>query len=214
MPSIIPCLIDENIASRKGMGTKKGYELFKEYNRICRVKYGEYYILKCDISKFFASINQEILKQKLKKRIKDQDALNIVFKIIESEETGLGIGNMTSQMLAIFYLNDMDHFIKEELKIKYYIRYQDDFCLFHESKEYLKFCLEKIRIFLEQEKLKLNDKTRIYNNNNKYIFLGHTISNRKANYREKNKKVKIKENLYKNQKISLYSYLCSLNSLN
>lgn len=125
MPSIIPCLIDENIASRKGMGTKKGYELFKEYNRICRVKYGEYYILKCDISKFFASINQEILKQKLKKRIKDQDALNIVFKIIESEETGLGIGNMTSQMLAIFYLNDMDHFIKEKLKIKYYIRYQD-----------------------------------------------------------------------------------------
>lgn len=121
---------------------------------------------------------------------------------------------MTSQALAIFYLNDMDHFIKEELKIKYYIRYQDDFCLFHESKEYLKFCLEKIRIFLEQEKLKLNDKTRIYNNNNKYIFLGHTISNRKANYREKNKKVKIKENLYKNQKISLYSYLCSLNSLN
>ena len=121
---------------------------------------------------------------------------------------------MTSQALAIFYLNDMDHFIKEELKIKYYIRYQDDFCLFHESKEYLKFCLGKIRIFLEQEKLKLNDKTRIYNNNNKYIFLGHTISNRKANYREKNKKIKIKENLYKNQKISLYSYLCSLNSLN
>ena len=46
---------------------------------------------------------------------------------------------MTSQILAIFYLNDLDHFIKEELKIKYYIRYQDDFCLFHNSKEYLKF---------------------------------------------------------------------------
>ena len=120
---------------------------------------------------------------------------------------------MTSQALAIFYLNDMDHFIKEELRIKYYVRYQDDFCLFHESKEYLRFCLEKIKAFLEQEKLNLNNKTRIYNNNNKYIFLGHTINNKKANYREKNKKIKIKEKLYKNQRISLYSYMCSLNSL-
>ena len=120
---------------------------------------------------------------------------------------------MTSQALAIFYLNDMDHFIKEELRIKYYVRYQDDFCLFHESKEYLRFCLEKIKAFLEQEKLNLNNKTRIYNNNNKYIFLGHTINNKKANYREKNKKIKIKEKLYKNQRISLYAYMCSLNSL-
>jgi len=52
-----------------------------------------------------------------------------------------------------FYLNDMDHFIKEKLKIKYYVRYQDDFILFHQSKEYLKECLEKINKFLEKEKL-------------------------------------------------------------
>lgn len=81
--------------------------------------------MKCDISKFFASIDKEILKKKLLKRIKDKDALNIVFKVIDSQENGLGIGNMTSQVLAIFYLNDMDHFIKEKLKIKYYVRYQD-----------------------------------------------------------------------------------------
>ena len=79
MPSIIPCLIDGNIASRKGMGTKKGYELMRKYNRICKEKYGEYYILKCDISKFFASIDQKRLKEKLKKKIKDKDALEIVF---------------------------------------------------------------------------------------------------------------------------------------
>ena len=69
MPSVIPCLVDENIASRKNMGTKKGYELLQKYIRKCKVKYGEYYILKCDISKFFASINQEILKEKLKRKI-------------------------------------------------------------------------------------------------------------------------------------------------
>ena len=54
---------------------------------------------------------------------------------------------MTSQVLAVFYLNDMDHFIKNELHIKGVIRYQDDFLLFHESKEYLKYCLEQLTIF-------------------------------------------------------------------
>ena len=65
---------------------------------------------------------------------------------------------MTSQVLAIFYLNDLDHFIKEQLKIKYYVRYQDDFLIFHSSKQYLKYCLEEIQKFLSKEKLKLNKK--------------------------------------------------------
>ena len=98
---------------------------------------------------------------------------------------------MTSQILAIFYLNDLDHFIKEDLKIKYYVRYQDDFCLFHESKKHLKYCLEAIQTYLNQEKLLLNKKTRIYTNNNPYFFLGRTIFNKKANYREKGKKLKL-----------------------
>ena len=75
----------------------------------------------------------------MERRIKDKDALKITFDIIDSNSPGLFIGSMTNQVLAIFYLNDMDHFIKEKLKIKKVIRYQDDFLLFHESKEYLKF---------------------------------------------------------------------------
>lgn len=78
---------------------------------------------------------------------------------------------MTSQILAIFYLNDMDHYIKEVLKIKYYVRYQDDFLLFHESKKYLRYCLIKIEEFLKKEKLVLNRKTRIFKNTNNFIFL-------------------------------------------
>ena len=79
---------------------------------------------------------------------------------------------MTSQILAIFYLNDLDHFIKEKLKIKYYIRYQDDFLLFHPSKKYLQYCLKEIKKFLAKEKLTLNSKTRIYKNTNNFLFLG------------------------------------------
>lgn len=132
-PSLLPCLVDSNVASRKNLGTKKGLELASKFHKTCKIKYGNYYILKCDISKFFASINHEILKQKLERKIKDKDALNIVFSIIDSDTEGLSIGNMTSQVLAIFYLNDLDHFIKETLHIKYYVRYQDDFLLFHPS---------------------------------------------------------------------------------
>ncbi len=172
-PAILPCLLDVNVASRKNLGTRKGLELSQEFHRLCRIQYKEnYYILKCDISKFFASIDHDILKNKLKKKIKDKEALKIVFDVIDSDSEGISIGNMTSQVLAIFYLNDMDHFIKEQLHIKYYVRYQDDFLLFHPSKNYLKYCLEQIKIFLEKEKLTLNQKTRIFKGTNNFIFLG------------------------------------------
>lgn len=120
---------------------------------------------------------------------------------------------MTSQILAIFYLNDLDHFIKEKLKIKYYVRYQDDFCLFHQSKKYLRYCLEKIKSFLNQEKLILNSKTRIYKESNSYFFLGRTITNKKANYRKQNKKLRLKEKEYSEGTSNMYSYLMCKRSL-
>ena len=206
-PSIMPCLIDQNVASRKGMGTHKGLEYAKEYNRKCKIKYKDYYILKCDVSKFFASIDKEILKEKLKRKIKDKDAIDIVFKIIDSEENGLCIGTMTSQALAIFYLNDLDHYIKEELKIKYYVRYQDDFLLFNESKEYLKYCFEKIKDFLEEEHLKLNGKSRIYKNTNNFIFLGRNNKGKYARYRNIKRKIKYRRYLYNCNKINLMQYI-------
>ena len=90
-PSILPCLIDVNVASRKNMGTNKGIELANKYRKICNIKYKKYYILKCDISKFFASIDIDRLKKKIRRRIKDKDALEIVFRIIDAEEYGLSI---------------------------------------------------------------------------------------------------------------------------
>lgn len=209
-PALLPCLIDVNVASRIGMGTQKGIEIAKNYHRICKIKYNEYYILKCDISKFFASIDHQILKNKLMKKIKDKDALNIVFSIIDSDENGLSIGNMTSQVLAIFYLNDLDHFIKEKLKVKYYVRYQDDFLLFHPSKEFLKQCLEQISIFLTKEKLKLNTKSRIYKSTNNFIFLGRNKKGKYVRYRNVNRKLKKRLYLYQNNSISLDSILSSI----
>ena len=208
-PVLLPCLLDVNVASRKDMGTEKGLSYYSEFFKRSKIKYKSFYILKCDISKFFASIDHDILKQKLRNKIKDKEALKILFDIIDIEENGLSIGAMTSQVLAIFYLNDMDHYIKEELKIEYYIRYQDDFLLFHPSKEYLKICLEKIKIFLENEKLVLNRKTRIYKNTNNFIFLGRTKKCRYAKYRQTDRKLKKRLYLYRTKVIPLMSVISS-----
>ena len=209
-PALLPCLLDVNVASRKYMGTSKGLYYAQEFRKKNKIKYKNYYILKCDISKFFASIDHDILKNKLLKKIKDKDALKIVFDIIDSNEHGLCIGSMTSQILAIFYLNDMDHFIKEVLKIEHYVRYQDDFLLFHPSKNYLKHCLTQISQFLEKEKLYLNDKTRIYKNTNNFLFLGRNCYGKYCRYRNVKRKLKSKYYLYKNNIISLNSFTSSL----
>ena len=209
-PAILPCLLDVNVASRINMGTSEGLRLAKKYRNICKVKYDTYYILKCDISKFFASIDHKRLKEKIERRIKEKTSLEIIYKIIDSNEPGLFIGSMTSQVLAIFYLNDLDHYIKEVLKIKYYVRYQDDFLLFHQSKQYLRECFEKIREFLSKEKLTLNRKTRIFKSTDKYMFLGRNTKNKYVKYRDVKRKLKSKKYMYTTGKIPLSSYLSSI----
>lgn len=213
-PALLPCLIDTNVASRKNMGTKAGIEYEQKFIKKCNIRFKKYYILKCDISKFFASIDHDILKAKLKRRIKDKDALKIVFDLIDSNDQGLYIGSMANQALAIFFLNDFDRFVKEVLKIKYYERYQDDVLLFHESKEYLRFCFEEIKKFLEKEKLKLNDKSRIYKNTDNFMFLGRNKKGEYIRYRNVKRKIKAKHYLYTNGKINLYSLCSSISCYN
>ena len=98
----MPCLIEENVASIENKGTKYGLELANKFHRKCKIKYKEYYILKCDISKFFASIDKEILKKKLLKKIKEKDSLDIIFKVIDSQEQGLGIRKYDKPSLGYF----------------------------------------------------------------------------------------------------------------
>ena len=210
-PVILPCLIDTNVASRINMGTKAGLEWEQKFIRKCNIKYKKYYILKCYISKFFASINHDILKEKILKIIKDKDALKIIFDLIDSNDKGLYIGLMANQVLAIYYLNDFDKFVKEKLKIKYYVRYQDDFLLFHESKEYLKYCFEQIKIYLKKEKLELNPKSRIYKNTDNFMFLGRNTKGKYIRYRNVKRKLKARKYLYETEKIDLYSYYSSYN---
>jgi RNA-directed DNA polymerase len=112
------------------------------------------FALKCDIKKFFDSIDQEILFELIKKKIKDENAVWLIEKIIKSFPVGIPLGNVTSQLFANVYLNELDQFVKHTLKVKYYLRYCDDFIILSEDVEYLKKLIVEINDFLNK-KLKL-----------------------------------------------------------
>ncbi len=113
------------------------------------------WILKCDIRKFFASIDHKILKNILAKYINDRDLLWLFEQVIDSFDApgkirvGLPLGNLTSQLLVNVYMNEFDQFVKQDLKIKYYIRYADDFVFLSENKEGLTVLRPKLEEFLE-----------------------------------------------------------------
>ena len=213
IPYLTNCLIDGNVASRCGYGTNKGRELYFKYRNLCDLKYDRYYILKIDISKFFSNIDHDILKDKIRKRIKDKDVLDLLDKIIDNYDKGIPIGLMSSQIFAIFYLDSLDKYIKEILKIKYYVRYQDDMVLIHHDKEYLKECLRKIEEELSKLKLKVNNKTRIYKNNENMSFIGVKRNGKLVNYQKTKRKVKKNIKDYKLKKKELSSVISSLNYL-
>lgn len=114
------------------------------------------YCLKLDIRKFYPNVNHDVLKQLLRKKIKDKEMLWLLDGIIDSAP-GIPIGNYLSQYFANFYLTYFDHWVKQELKVKYYFRYADDLVILHHDKDVLHQWHEEIKKYLS-EKLKLSIK--------------------------------------------------------
>lgn len=198
-PKFSGSFIEDNYASQRGRGTHRGlYRLesfmrsyyFSRKARAEQVRraeglprlpageadYADGWVLKCDISKYFYSIQHGPLKEMVRKYICDPDVLWLIDMIIDSTENpGIPIGNQTSQWFAVMYLSDLDHFIKEKLGIRYYGRYMDDFYLIHEDKAYLQYCRREIEKYLAPLGLHLNNKTNIFPLRNGIDFLGfHT----------------------------------------
>lgn len=251
LPYLERKLIDQNVATRKNKGSSYANKLVVDYINEIRLKnkQQEIYCLKLDISKYFYSINHQILLEKIEKEIEDKDVINLI-KIIINETnkpyindlinkynekynteipiyefgTGLSIGAMTSQFLAIFYLNDLDHYIKEKLHVKYYIRYMDDFLIFGTDKNYLKNVASEISKQLIELKLKINPKSGIYKLSGGISFLGYSykiqnnklrISYRKKTYTKIIKKLKSLKKIdmlkYYRSYASYYGYLNKIN---
>lgn len=159
-------LIYDNGACRNQKGTFFAVERLKKFlQSFYRNNGNNGWVLKCDISKYFESINHTVLKNMLKKQPFSPDVQKFLEKLIDSHnlatDTGLPIGNQTSQWFSLFYLDPLDRFIKEHLKTKNYVRYMDDFVLIHHSKQHLKSCWQQITTFLQNYKLTLNHKTQL-----------------------------------------------------
>lgn len=177
-PLLTKKFIYDNCACQKGKGTDFAR------NRLAvhlRSFYKEHktdgYILKADIRRFFPSINHDVLKEMLEPIIEDDDILNFLYMLIDSYEgkngCGIPMGNQTSQLFALYYLNPLDRLIKEKLRIKYYVRYMDDCILISESKEHLKEVLNQMTALVEDELLiTFNNKTQIFPIKNGVDFLG------------------------------------------
>lgn len=147
--------IFDSYSCRINKGTHRAINRFRTFGRkISKNNTRVAWVLKCDIRKFFASINHQILIENLKQHIEDNDAIWLIGEIINSFHTGetnvgLPLGNLTSQLLVNVYMNEFDQYVKRKLKVKYYVRYADDFVVLHNDKSYLVSLISQMSQFLK-----------------------------------------------------------------
>lgn len=147
--------IADSYSCRKEKGVHKALKRFqKSGDKVSENHTKIVWVLKCDVRKFFASIDQNILLGIFEKYISDLDILWLLGQVIESFSStekgkGLPLGNLTSQLLVNIYMNEFDQFMKHRVKAKYYIRYADDFVIFSQDKAWLQIVLLQIQAFLK-----------------------------------------------------------------
>ena len=208
-PIFEPSFISASFSCREGYGTHKGVRFLQRTLRMAS-KNGTVscFALKCDLKKFFDTIDHDILLAILKKRIKDENTIWLLKQIISSFsskhsllgiEKGVPIGNLTSQLFANIYMNEFDQFIKNKLRIEYYLRYTDDFLIISEDRAYLEKLLPEIISFLG-EKLSVRiheEKTSIQKISRGIDFLGYVVFNKFKLVRTKTKRRMIRKFKYK-----------------
>lgn len=172
--------IENNFACQKNKGTDKAREcltrLLKTY---CRENGINGYILKVDIHDYFGSTRHDVAIAAIRKRVKDEWVCSEVERIInsfgEGADHGIGLGSQVSQLIQLAVLDDMDHLITEQLGIKLYVRYMDDFILIHKDKNHLKYCLKVIKDHLSTIHLEISPKkTQLFKVDQPVKFLGFT----------------------------------------
>lgn len=181
----------ESYANRTNFGTHKALQRFIKFARSCR------YLVQCDIQKYFPSIDHEILKALIRRKIKCPDTLWLIDTIIDNSNKqipaiayfpgddlltpqnrrhGLPIGNLTSQFFANVYLNGFDHFVKEKLKIRQYVRYVDDFASFSDNYDLLKEAQLAMEDYLVSVRLKIHPiKNQLIETKHGANFLGFRV---------------------------------------
>jgi retron-type reverse transcriptase len=191
VPLLEPTLIYDTYANRVGYGTHRALNRFTEFARRYR------YCLQCDIQKYFPSIDHEILKGLIRRRLKCPDTLWLVDTIIDASNEqppviehfpeddlltpvqrrrGLPIGNLTSQFFANIYLNPFDQFVKRQLKLKHYLRYVDDFAAFGDNRQELADARLAMEDYLATLRLKMHPiKSQLFETRYGANFVGFRV---------------------------------------
>ncbi len=191
VPLIEPIFIANSYANRVGFGTHRALYRFIQFARSSR------YVLQCDIQKYFPSIDHEILKTLLRRKVKCPDTLWLIDTIIDNSNEqlsvveyftgddlltplqrrrGLPVGNLTSQFFANVYLNNFDHFVKEKIKVQKYLRYVDDFAFFSDDWEFLAETRLAVEEYLAKLRLKIHPvKSQLFETKHGANFVGFRI---------------------------------------
>jgi RNA-directed DNA polymerase len=202
-PAIMRGMYEYNCGSVPGRGTSLGQKALRKWLDIDRR--GTKYCLKMDVSKFYPSVDNETLKRMFRRVLKDKDCLWLIDTIIDSAE-GLPIGNYTSQWFANFYLQGLDHFTKQELRVKYYIRYVDDLVLLGPNKKKLHANRREIDRYLQNIGLQIKDNWQVFRVDDRGIdFLGFRFFRDRTILRKRNA-LRIRRRLKKIQKKACLSY--------
>lgn len=178
-PYIVPRFIDDSYACIIGKGTHQATLKLNKYMRIMNNRYGDYYIIKFDISKYFESIDKKVLYEIMCKYITDKYLLNLTYNIIfDNDFNGIPIGNYTSQYFANIYLNELDYYVKFDLRLEFYVRYMDDFIVLVKDKEEAKRIFDLVESFVNNRlNLRLNRKSRYYPSRLGCDFYGYILYN-------------------------------------
>ena len=233
-----PTFISTSFSCRTGKGTHRGVVWLENATRKVSKNYTQpCFVLKCDIQKFFDSVDHTVLIAILRRKIKDTDTLRLLGEVIDSFASGqsnlfvrkgLPIGNLTSQLFANVYMNEFDQFMKHPMSVKHYARYTDDFVVVADNKQYLVDLLKPISDFLDNElKLSLHpNKVAIRTLHSGVDYLGYVVlphykrlrtKTRRRVYRGLTKKMRECQNdeiANGNIKQSLNSYLGTLSHAN
>lgn len=170
-PIIMKGMYCHSYGSIPGRGCHSGKRALTGYIKNNKNTPNIKYAIKCDIHHFYQSINKELVKNLLRKKIHDERFLNVVFTVLDSNigiidhkeiDMGLPIGFYSSQWLANFLLQDFDHYVKETLKAQFYIRYMDDFVIFGSNKKELHKILEAVKVYLEKMDLPLKKNYQLF----------------------------------------------------
>ena len=191
VPLMDRSFIDDTYANRQGYGTHRALARFIQFARTSR------YVLQCDIRKYFPSIDLEILKGQMRRKIRCRQTLWLLERLIDhsneqepvldyflgddlltplNRRHGLPIGNLTSQFLANVYLDGFDHFVKEQLKVRKYLRYVDDFSLFSDDWQFLADARVAIEDYLATLRLKIHPvKSQLFETAQGANFVGFRV---------------------------------------